>query len=117
MPDLEMLLRDVRPVPNPDWAARLDKRAAAGFPSPPSLPKRFLRGIRSHFAALSLATATVGALFLVVLVISSIDTSSSNNADVGSSGGASAAAPESAKSAGDSASSTADAAVPLSTPD
>src|SRR5689334_14552601 len=112
MPDLEMLLRDVRPVPNPDWAARLDKRAAAGFPSPPSPPKRFLRGIRNHFAALSLATATVGALLVVVLVIANLDTSSSDNADVGSSAAAPAmkAAPETASGAGSSA---ADSSAPL----
>ncbi|WP_028062853.1 DUF4349 domain-containing protein [Solirubrobacter soli] len=98
MPDLEMLLRDVRPVPNPAWAASLDKRAAAGFPSPPSFPKRVLRGIRNHFAALSLATATVGALFVTVLVISNLDTGS--NDDSGATRAAvPAAAPESSKSA------------------
>jgi hypothetical protein len=70
-----MLLRDVKPAPNPQWAARLDKRAAAGFPTPPSRAKKFVRGLRAHFAALSLATATVGALFLVVVVIGkNIDT-------------------------------------------
>ena len=30
--ELALLLRDERPDPEPGWAARLDKRAAAGFP-------------------------------------------------------------------------------------
>jgi hypothetical protein len=84
MPDLEMLLRDVKPAPNPNWAARLDKRAAAGFPSPPSRRQRFVRGIRDHFAALSLATATVGALFLIVVVIGkNVDTGGNDSASGG----------------------------------
>jgi len=100
MPDLEMLLRDVRPVPNPDWAARLDKRAAAGFPSPPSRPKKLVRGIRDHFAALSLATATVGALFLVVLVIANLDTGGDDSGGSGSTVDAMSAESTSGRSAG-----------------
>ena len=34
MPDLETLLRDVRPAPDPAWAAKLDARVAARFPEP-----------------------------------------------------------------------------------
>jgi hypothetical protein len=71
---------------------------AAGFPSPPSRPKKFLRSLRDHFAALSLATATVGALFLVVLVIANIDTGGSD--DSGASG--SVAKSEVAPTVGDS---------------
>ena len=55
MPDLEMLLRDVRPAPDPAWAARLDARVAAGFPGPPPRWKKTLRALREHFAALSAA--------------------------------------------------------------
>ena len=33
MPDLEMLLRDVRPAPDPAWTAKLDARVAARFPA------------------------------------------------------------------------------------
>ena len=32
MPDLETLLRDVKPAPDPAWATKLDARVAAGFP-------------------------------------------------------------------------------------
>src|SRR3954447_5339121 len=100
MPDLEMLLRDVRPVPNPDWAARLDKRAAAGFPSRPSRPKRALRGLRDHFAAWSLAAATAATLLVIVLVgIKLQDGAGSDDAASGSSASAPAAMSESAKSA------------------
>src|SRR4051794_10741614 len=111
MPDLEMLLRDVRPVPNPDWAARLDKRAAAGFPSPPSRPKKGLRGLRSHFAAWSLAAASAATLLVIVVVGIKIQHNvSSNDFATGGSSGAAPAMPESSsKSRGGEA----DSAAPL----
>ena len=34
MPDLEMLLRDVKPAPDPVWAEQLDQKVAARFPKP-----------------------------------------------------------------------------------
>src|SRR4051812_45871776 len=117
MPDLEMLLRDVRPVPNPDWTARLDKRAAAGFPSPPSRPKKALRGLRNHFAAWSLAAATAATLLVIVLVGIRVQNDASSD-DIGS-GGSSAAAPElkvpraGAEGASKGGSSAADSAAPL----
>ena len=45
MPDLETLLRDVKPAPDPQWAGKLDARVAAGFPSPPSRLTRARRAI------------------------------------------------------------------------
>ncbi len=36
MPDLETLLRDVKPAPDPAWALKLDTRVAHRFPTPPS---------------------------------------------------------------------------------
>ena len=122
MPDLEMLLRDVRPAPNPDWAARLDKQVAARFPRPVPGWKKKLQTLRAHFAALSLATATVGALFLVVIVIGK-NVDGGGGDDSGSGGGSVAVskAPSSAeslstpdatsKSSGDSAAATAPRAV------
>ena len=69
MPDLEMLLRDVRPAPDPAWAAKLDARVAARFPGPPPRWKqplhRAARPLRSRSA---LAAATVAALLLIVVV-------------------------------------------------
>src|SRR5688500_12698233 len=86
MPDLEMLLRDVRPVPTPDFTARLDKKVAAGFPGPEPGWKKKLRALREHFAALSLATATIGAMFLVVIVIAkNVDGGGGDDAAGGSS--------------------------------
>src|SRR3954451_19178531 len=116
MPDLEMLLRDVRPVPNPDWAARLDRRAAAGFPSPPSRPKRALRGLRDHFAAWSLAAATAAAVLVIVVVAVQVQKRAGSG---GSVAGNSAAAPAmklpkpGSESAGGAGSSAADSAAPL----
>src|SRR3954464_491861 len=111
MPDLEMLLRDVRPVPNPDWAARLDKRAAAGFPGPVPGWKKKLQALRAHFAALSLATATVGALFLVVIVIAkNVDTGGSDDS---ASGGVAMQAPASAGKSSSGSGATADSSAPL----
>jgi hypothetical protein len=110
MPDLETLLRDVRPVPEPAWAARLDARVAARFPGPPPRWKAPLIALREHVLAFGVVGAV--ASMLVVLVLAGIssdggDDSSSNS----SSASKPAAAPEadSAKSAG---SSTALSAVP-----
>src|ERR1700712_3840834 len=76
MPDLETLLREVRPVPDGVWAARLDSRVAARFPGPVPRWKRMLDTFRAHFLAFG-AVATV-ATFLIV-VISSVDFSSSSD--------------------------------------
>src|SRR4051794_6236661 len=104
MPDLEMLLREVRPAPDPVWAEKLDAKVAARFPGPVPGYKKKLRTLREHFAALSLATATVATLVLIVVVIGkNIDTGGSD--DSGSS--ASIEVPTSAKSAGGSASDSA----------
>ena len=59
MPDLEMLLRDVRPAPDPAWATRLDARVAARFPKPPPAWKKPLIAVREHFFAFG-AVAAVG---------------------------------------------------------
>ena len=59
MPDLEMLLRDVRPAPDPAWATKLDARVAARFPKPTPAWKKPLIVFREHFFAFS-AVATVG---------------------------------------------------------
>jgi hypothetical protein len=67
MPDLEMLLREARPAPDPAWAARLDARVAARFPGPPPRWKAMLQAFRVHFMAIS-AVGAVGAL-IVALVI------------------------------------------------
>ncbi|HEY6888268.1 MAG TPA: DUF4349 domain-containing protein [Solirubrobacter sp.] len=81
MPDLEMLLRDVRPVPDPVWAEKLDAKVAARFPGPVPGWKQKLQALRDHFVALSLATATAATLLLIVVVIAkNIDTSGDDSA-------------------------------------
>src|SRR3954451_6194760 len=113
MPDLEMLLRDVRPVPDADWAARLDKRPAAGFPGPFPRRKKALRSFRNHFAAWSLAAATAATLLVIVLVGVRVQHGSSDDA-MWSSASAPAPLPETAsKSSGGAGSSAADSAAPL----
>ena len=68
MPDLEMLLRDVRPVPEPAWAAKLDARVAARFPKPTPAWKKPLIAFREHFFAFG-AIATVGCALLALVVV------------------------------------------------
>src|SRR4051794_25447785 len=64
MPDLEPLLRDVRPAPDPAWAARLDTRVAARFPGPPPRWK----ALRQNFFAFGVAGA-LASMVIVVLVL------------------------------------------------
>jgi Domain of unknown function (DUF4349) len=71
MPDLEMLLRDLRPAPDPAWAARLDARVAARFPGPPPRWKRPLIALRDHLLAIgAVATAAVAAVAFVMVIAS-----------------------------------------------
>ena len=118
MPDLEMLLRDVRPTPDPVWAEKLDAKVAARFPRPVPAWKRKLQAFREHLAALMLVTASAAAVLLVlVVVVKNVDSSGGDSADSASSGSSSPvkalATPEASsggeKSAGgsDSASSAA----------
>ena len=67
MPDLEMLLRDVRPAPDPAWAAKLDARVAARFPKPTPAWKKPLIAFREHFIAFG-AVATVGCAILALVI-------------------------------------------------
>src|SRR4051812_12232177 len=102
MPDLEMLLRDVRPVPDTAWAARLDARVAARFPSPPPRWKTALIAVRDHLFTIG-AVGAVASL-IVVMVIAGV---SSNSGDDSADRGNKMAAPasDSSDSGGASASS------------
>src|SRR4051812_45185583 len=108
MPDLEMLLRDVRPAPEPAWAARLDTKVAQGFPRPPAAWKRPLIALREHLFAFGAVASVASAIVVLIVVVSSMSTGSDDSAksspaglpivqsDTRSSGGASggsAAAP------------------------
>src|SRR5918912_1782700 len=62
MPDLEALVRATRPVPDPDWAARLDGRAAEGFRKEP-----WWSVLRADYLP-ALAVASVLAVIVVVAI-------------------------------------------------
>src|SRR4051794_39061911 len=66
MPDLEMLLRDIRPVPEPAWAAQLDTRVANRFPGPPPRWKAPFIALREHMLALGTLTAVAGGVIVWV---------------------------------------------------
>ena len=71
MPDLETLLRDVKPAPDPKFTAKLDARVAAGFPTPPSRLKRARRAFAEHFFAFGAVGAVASVLILFVVLIGS----------------------------------------------
>jgi hypothetical protein len=87
MPDLEMLIREARPAPDPAWAAKLDARVAARFPKPTPAWKKPLIAFREHFIALS-AVATVGCALLAFVLV--VGQNVGGDDDDGGSGGASA---------------------------
>jgi len=68
MPDLETLVREVRPEPDPTWTARMDARAAAHFPSKPPRWKQALQTTRDHMLAIGAVATVSTALFAVVMV-------------------------------------------------
>lgn len=92
MPDLETLLRDVRPAPDPVWATRLDARAEAGF------PRAWRRWLTIRTTGLTLATASVAAVIALGAVNlrgSGVDGATDLTESVAvEAGGARSAAPE-----------------------
>jgi hypothetical protein len=106
MPDLETLLRDVRPTPRPEFTTKLDSRVAARFPGPVPAWKRKLRTLRDHMAALTLATATAGALMLILVVaVKTVSIGGDDEAIPTSAGGTTAEATASPEAAADSSGS------------
>src|SRR5437868_2011840 len=92
LPDLEAVLRATRPAPDPGWAARLDRRATAGFPRTPWYGR-----LRFDFVP-ALAVASVIATLVVVAIVLPGGSNDSSSSSSGS------AAPSS-QSAGSSSSS------------
>src|SRR4051812_4656487 len=109
MPDLETLLREVRPAPDPAWTAKLDSRVAARFPGPPPRWKAPLNALREHFLAFGAVATVACGLIVLVIALPSVNTSGGDSATTSGSAGTSAesnsadvpaaatAAPESAK--------------------
>src|SRR3954453_11723766 len=92
-----MLLRDVRPTPEPNWAGSLDRKVPARFPRPPAVWKGPFIALRAHVFAFG-AVATVASMIVVlVIVLSNVSTGSNDSAGGGSGMSAStakSAAPE-----------------------
>src|SRR5690242_206075 len=111
MPDLEMLLREVRPVPDPAWATKLDARVAARFPGPPPRWKAPLIVLRDHMLAFGTVATVASLLIVLVIAAPSLHFSGSSDSDEGgsSAGGTaskSAASPPAATTAPESLSRT-----------
>src|SRR3954451_8447548 len=86
MPDLEMLLRDIRPAPEPAFAARLDARVAGGFPGPPPRWEAPFLAVRAHFLALGTAAAIAGVIAVLVVAGARHDGSEDDAASGGGAG-------------------------------
>jgi Domain of unknown function (DUF4349) len=105
MPDLETLLRDVRPAPDPAWTALLDPRVAARFSGVPHVSPRWkapLIALRDHFLAFGVAGAVASMLLVLVIAAGNSRTGedsakssggSASNSDSGSSSSGSAKSP------------------------
>ena len=116
-------LRALRPTPHPEFAAELDKRAAAGFPRRSRLPRlRFeslkLPSTRRLIPAAGVAIVAI-AIATVVITRGEEHSSSGGGGMLSYSGGESGAAPESASEAQEAApeagsSAAAGAAGPVS---
>ena len=97
MPDLEMLLRDLRPAPDPAWAARLDTRVAQRFPRPPAWWKRPFIAFRENlFAFGAVGTVATGLIVLVLAAMNSTGGGADNEATSASMSSDAAATPAAA---------------------
>src|SRR3954468_10879915 len=110
MPDLEPLLREVRPVPDGAWAQRLDARVSARFPGPPPRWKAALERLRTHFMAIG----AIGAVASLIVVFIAVGVSSNGSDDSGSSVSSSMKSPGPAVSDSRGASSGSAPATPTS---
>jgi hypothetical protein len=111
MPDLEMLLREIRPVPEPAWAARLDARVAARFPGPPPRWKAPFIAVRQNFLAFGAAGAI--ASVLVVLIVVGLNSGGVDDMSSSMSAPASKSAADSGSTSGGGSAKSAAPAVPL----
>ena len=109
MPDLETLVREVRPEPDPTWTARMDARAAAHFPSKPPRWKQALQTTRDHMLAIGAVATVSTALFAVVMI--GVNSEGGGDAEPASGGGTTASMeqPTSEESAGTSGDADLDA--------
>jgi hypothetical protein len=96
--ELQSLLADIRPRPEPAWAARLDARVARGFPETPRRPRAWWPRWRMPAAAAAIACVVIG------LIAVGLSTTQNGPQSVGGSsgggGGVSAGAERSAGTSG-----------------
>ena len=88
MPDLETLLRETKPEPDPAWTLRMDTRVAHRFPTPPSRAKRFRMAFRAHLGGLIAGLVVTSFVAIAVVGVASMEGTSE---DEPASGGSTAA--------------------------
>lgn len=94
MPDLETLLRETKPTPDPTWALKLDQQVARGFPRPPARWQRPLLAARNHLLGVFATLAVASVMGVVVIAALSSDSRDETSSVAAS------AAPEYADDAG-----------------
>jgi hypothetical protein len=109
--DLETLVRAVRPEPAPQWAGRLDRRVADGFPRAPRW--WHWEQLRMQLAWAGAAVSTVGVLVLIVWGISSVSVGGSDDKASSSSGSYSASSASTPMSETKSAAGSASSSAPV----
>ena len=112
MPDLETLLRETKPAPDPAWTLRMDTKVAHRFPTPPSRAKRFRMGFRAHLGGLLAGLVVTSFVAVAVIGVASLEGGSSDDAASGGSTTADLQLPEAApNSSSESAQATPEAAT------
>ncbi|MDA0172816.1 DUF4349 domain-containing protein [Solirubrobacter taibaiensis] len=117
MPDLETLLRDVKPAPNPAWALKLDTRVANRFPTPPSRARRAMISVGEHMLAIVASVAIAGVMGVIVIAgLSGAGGGDEEPASAGGSATSSEAIPEMSEQSS-SGGSAGDSAAPAAAPE
>jgi hypothetical protein len=115
LPDLEALVRATRPAPDPAWAARLDRRAAAGFHKDP-----WWAVLRADFMPVLAVASVLAVLVVAVVAWPGGGGTGVNGASGGAAGSSSAPRIESgpnSRTSGGSAKSAASAPAPVAAED
>lgn len=113
MPDLETLLRETKPEPDPAWTLRMDTRVAHRFPTPPSRRERMWAAFRNHVLALIAGLVVTSFVAVAVVGVASMDTASNDEGGSATSEALTAAAtPASEEASKDSGGGASSAAPP-----
>ena len=114
MPDLETLLRDVKPAPDPSFTLKLDTRVANRFPGPPPRRKRPFIAVRDHLLGIfaTLAVASV----MGVIVIAGLSGAGGGDDEASTAGGSATSSEAIPEMSRDSSSGGSSAAPPANAP-